>query len=279
MIPVPAFNEQVVREALLNAVSHRDYQLSGSIFIRQYNNRIVIENPGGFPWGITIENILDRQAARNNCIADVFQLCGLVERAGQGMNMIFEQSIREAKPLPDFCGSDTWFTKLTLHGKAFDQRMLAHMKKLSDEQLISITKEDYSLLAAFYHGKGLEHIHASQYDHLAELGIVCHSEHGIELVDSGIMLLLGIGGQTLIDGQSTANQRPISDQLIGANNKKQGILDYIAANGQVTSSHIAQYTGLSRTRVREILQELVTDGIVKKIGNYRYASYSLKNYE
>jgi ATP-dependent DNA helicase RecG len=50
---VPTFNERIAREALLNAVSHRNYQLGGSIFIRQYQNRLVIDSPGGFPGDIT----------------------------------------------------------------------------------------------------------------------------------------------------------------------------------------------------------------------------------
>jgi ATP-dependent DNA helicase RecG len=43
--------------------------MGGSIFIRQYQNRLVIESPGGFPYGITVENILNRQNARNRLIA------------------------------------------------------------------------------------------------------------------------------------------------------------------------------------------------------------------
>lgn len=67
---IPTFNERVVREALLNAVSHRNYQLSGSVFIRQYRNRLVVESPGGFPTGVTLDNILDRQSPRNRRIAE-----------------------------------------------------------------------------------------------------------------------------------------------------------------------------------------------------------------
>ena len=52
--PVPTFNEKVVREAVLNAVAHRDYQLGGSIFVRQYSRKIIVESPGGFPTGIVI---------------------------------------------------------------------------------------------------------------------------------------------------------------------------------------------------------------------------------
>ena len=86
---VPTFNERVVREAILNAVSHRNYQLSGSVFLVQYNDRLVVDSPGGFPSGITIDNILDKQVPRNRLIAEIFALCGFVERAGQGMNLMY----------------------------------------------------------------------------------------------------------------------------------------------------------------------------------------------
>ena len=109
VLDIPTFSERVVREAVLNAVSHRDYQLSGSVFIRQDPRRLVLESPGGFPVGITEHNILDRQLPRNRRIADIFAKCGLVERSGQGMNLMFELSIQESKPTPDFAGTDRLF--------------------------------------------------------------------------------------------------------------------------------------------------------------------------
>ena len=74
---VPTFNERVVREAVLNAVSHRDYRHGGSVFVRQYPRRIEIVSPGGFPPGITPDNILRQQNPRNRRIAEVLGKCGL----------------------------------------------------------------------------------------------------------------------------------------------------------------------------------------------------------
>ena len=54
---------------------------------------------GTFPNGITLDNILNRQSPRNRRIAEILSLCGLVERSGQGMNLIYEISIMEAKEL------------------------------------------------------------------------------------------------------------------------------------------------------------------------------------
>lgn len=122
---ISTFNERVVREAVLNAASHRNYQLGGSVFVRQYRDRLVIESPGGFPNGISLDNILDRQVPRNRRIAEILSLCGLVERSGQGMNLIYELSIKEAKQLPDFSGTDADFVSITLHGLIIDTKMLS----------------------------------------------------------------------------------------------------------------------------------------------------------
>lgn len=106
VLDVPTFNERVVREAVLNAVSHRDYRHAGSVFVRQYPQRIEVVSPGGLPPGITPENILRQQSPRNRCIAEVLGRCGLVERAGQGFDLIFRECIRQSKPLPDFSHTD-----------------------------------------------------------------------------------------------------------------------------------------------------------------------------
>lgn len=96
--------------------------MSGSVFIRQYRDRLLVESPGGFPNGISLDNILDRQVPRNRRIAEILSLCGLVERSGQGMNLIYELSIKEAKQLPDFAGTDADFVSITLHGLGIDTK-------------------------------------------------------------------------------------------------------------------------------------------------------------
>ena len=103
---IPAFNERAFREALLNAVCHRDYRFQGSIFVRQSPTKIEITSPGGFPPGITVDNILFRQLPRNRCLAEAFQKCGLVERSGQGADLLFETAVREGKLPLDYSGTD-----------------------------------------------------------------------------------------------------------------------------------------------------------------------------
>ncbi len=136
---IPTFSERAVREALLNAVSHREYRLPGSIFVRQYAQRIEIVSPGGFPDGVTAENILWVQAPRNRRIAEALARCGLVERAGQGANLMFEQAILQSKSLPDYTGSDKHHVFLTLAGQVRDPLFLKYLEKLGSERLKSFS--------------------------------------------------------------------------------------------------------------------------------------------
>jgi len=172
---IPTFNERVVREALLNAVSHRNYQMNGSVFVRQYRDRLVIESPGGLPAGVTLDNIIDRQAPRNRLIAEILAHCGLVERSGQGMNLIYELSVVEAKALPDFRGTDDYLVRITLNGLVLDERMLLLIKKIANDQLATLTTDDFLVIDALFHEKYLSARLRESAKRLVGLGLVEHS--------------------------------------------------------------------------------------------------------
>lgn len=131
---LPSFAERPVREALLNAVCHRDYLLGSSIFIRHAPTTLIIESPGGLLPQVTVETLLDRQAPRNRRLAEVFQRCGMVERSGQGMNLIFEDAITSAKQLPTPEVSPFQF-KLALHGVVQDPAFLAYLERVGQEKM------------------------------------------------------------------------------------------------------------------------------------------------
>ena len=97
-----------------------DYRLGGSVFVRQFPRRIEIVSPGGFPAGIDEQNLLWEQNPRNRRIAEVLGRCGLVERAGQGFDLIFRACIRQSKPLPDFSRTSSHSVWVTLHGEIQD---------------------------------------------------------------------------------------------------------------------------------------------------------------
>ena len=171
---IPTFNELAIREAILNAVCHRNYQLAGSVFIRQFPDRLSIESPGGLPDGISLENILDRQVPRNRRIAEILALCGLVERSGRGMNIIYETSVKEAKQLPDFTGTDDSYVIITLNGLVLDKKMLSIINKIGNEQLESLSTADFLVINSLFYERPFTNGMKNRLKHLTEMGIVEH---------------------------------------------------------------------------------------------------------
>lgn len=169
---IATFNERATREVLLNAVCHRNYQYCGSIFVVQYPDCLVVKSPGGFLPGISPENILDKQAPRNRRIAEILARCGLVERSGQGMNLIFETSIKEAKALPDFHGTDDNEVCITLHGLVLDKNMLLLINKIGSETLDSFSTQDFLVLNYLYRDEKLPATLKNNTKHLLDLGLI-----------------------------------------------------------------------------------------------------------
>ncbi|WP_311222151.1 MULTISPECIES: ATP-binding protein [unclassified Acidovorax] len=152
---LPTFDEVPVREALLNAVAHRDYRLGGSIFVRQFAKRLEVVSPGGLPPGITPENIIDQQYPRNRRLAEALGRCGLIERSGQGLNLMMESAVRQGKPLPSFAGTAAHEVRLTLEGGVRNPAFVRFMERLGEETLRSFSTLDYLALECLEQGKPL----------------------------------------------------------------------------------------------------------------------------
>lgn len=145
---VLAFNEKACREAVNNAVAHRDYSISGrSIIIHASPKSFAVISPGGFPNEITPENVLSAPPHwRNRLIAEAFDRINLVERSGQGIDNIFEISIRQGKGLPDFNGTNSNTVQINIPAKVKDAEFIKFLEKIINEkQAIFSFDEIYEL--------------------------------------------------------------------------------------------------------------------------------------
>lgn len=102
-VSVPDYPERAFREAVANALIHRDYTRLGTVHIQWYPDRIEISNPGGFPEGVHLGNILvTPPRPRNPLLADAFKRAGIVERTGRGIDIIFAEQLRNGRPAPSY---------------------------------------------------------------------------------------------------------------------------------------------------------------------------------
>ena len=104
-VETPAIPYKVLREAVINALCHRDYSnQGGSIAIAFYDDRVNITSTGFLPQGITIHQLHKDHPSirRNNLIANVFYLCNLIERWGRGTKDMVDLCKQAGNPLPKF---------------------------------------------------------------------------------------------------------------------------------------------------------------------------------
>lgn len=98
---VPAYDEIVVRELLVNALVHRPYTQRGDIFLNLHPDRLEVVNPGLLPLGVTPSNILHTTVRRNDHMARLFHDLKLMEREGSGFDKIYEVLLSQGRPAPE----------------------------------------------------------------------------------------------------------------------------------------------------------------------------------
>jgi ATP-dependent DNA helicase RecG len=254
---VLTFDERVVREAILNAVCHRDYQLGGSVFVRQYPQRLVVDSPGGFPPDITLENILDRQSPRNRRIADIMARCGLVERSGQGMNLMFELSIKQAKALPDFRGTDRMHVTLTLDGLVQDPKLLTMMERIGQETQQSFATEDFLVVNHVHRDQPIPERLRDRIPHLLDLGVIERIARRRFILGRRFYAALGKKGVfTRVHGLERETNKELLLKHIREN----------AASGSKMDEFYQVLPGLTRSNIQVLLRELRDSGKIHVIG-------------
>lgn len=134
MFDIPFFNEEVIREVINNAFAHRDYRLASEIVIKQYPTKLSVISPGGFPIGVTLENILSVSSTpRNRLLADVLAATGIVERSGQGMDVIFRLTLSEGKQTPDYSKTNDYQVTAILSATVKDPGFALFIKSIQQE--------------------------------------------------------------------------------------------------------------------------------------------------
>ena len=262
---IPTFNEDAVREALLNAISHRDYRLGSSIFIRQYPRKLEIISPGGFPAGINETNILNRQYPRNRRIAEAFERCGLVERSGQGVDRMFEAAIKESKPKPDFSQSDAYQVVLVLRGEVKNPGFLRIIEAIGEIQLQQLTTMDLLVLDRIFAAAPLSPEFRESARKLVEIGIAEAVGQG-----RGQRFLLARKFYKLLDQPAAYTRKKGLDR----ETNKALLLKHITDNqreGSPLSDLMAVLPGHSKNQVQRLLRDLKKENQIYVIGKTRAA--------
>lgn len=128
-----------VREAITNAVCHRDYTSSGNVQVRIFDNSLVVSNPGGLPSGLSVENLKGPHESmpRNKLVADTFFLIKYIEQFGTGTRRMIKDCRDASIPDPEFESGGDSFRVVFRKAVPLEQRLTG--LKMNDRQLAGLT--------------------------------------------------------------------------------------------------------------------------------------------
>lgn len=130
---IPQFPIEAVREAVLNALTHRDYTDPGEVLVRHSADELAITSPGGFIAGISPENILRHEPkARNRTLANAFVKLRLVESSGIGRRRIYRSALEFGKRRPLYTATGETVT-LRIFNRGANPRLARMVSELSAE--------------------------------------------------------------------------------------------------------------------------------------------------
>ena len=269
------FPEKVFQEALLNALSHRDYQSQGAVYVKHYPDKIVIENPGAFLDGITENNIITHPSVpRNKLIAETLQHLKYVQRTGQGVDIIFREMISSGKPFPEYKSyndavsltiysaiDDIDFVKFIANeenelNRSFSLSELMILRYLKDNRKITMSEAESLIQEARDQAQ-------NACNNLKRYGL-------IELSGNEYMLTAKIYDELKNSVDYT------KDKAIQYIKAREMILEYIRDRGFINNELVRELCGFSQKQARIILQRMRKENLIELSEKGRYAKYIIK---
>ena len=151
-VGIPDYSEKAFREAVANALIHRDYTRLNAVYIQWRKDRLEISSPGGLPEGVSMETLLvTAPHPRNPKLADAFKRAGYVERTARGIDTIFFEQLRNGRAVPSYDRTTSTDVVLVLSGGSPD---LPFVRMVTEEGLAgrSLDLDDLLILRAWWDG-------------------------------------------------------------------------------------------------------------------------------
>jgi ATP-dependent DNA helicase RecG len=265
---LPRLPQVVLREAVANALAHRSYEMQGTstrIEIRPHAVRIV--SPGDLPEPVTVENIRETQAARNYRVITVLRRFGLAEDAGRGVDVMVDSMVQEMLDPPVFEDSGHSVTVTLPIRSVVTPTERAWVREVETRGLIE--PPDRILLVHAARGERLTNGRVRELVHL-DAGEARRSLQ--RLRDAGFLVQHGTrGGAGYTLNESLA---PPAGLRLTRDALKDVIVQLADADGPpLTNARVRERTGLDRVEALRLLDELVSEGLLERVGTRRGTRY------
>ena len=273
-VGVPDYPERAFREGVANALIHRDYARLGAVHVQWHDDRIEISNPGGFPEGVRLDNLLvTSPRPRNPLLADAFKRAGVVERTARGIDTMFQDCLHNGLPAPDYSRSGATDVVVILRGARPDldwvRLVIEEGRKGGELRLDDLL---VLRLAADSPEMDLSRVCAvTQSDAKAATAVIAR------LADRGLIGKQSRSNTFTLSAAARRRLRLPQPDLRrvrrGLGDLEQAILRIIDVHGRVTRGQISAQQRLGTDQAKRVLAAMVARGFLVRRGEGRGAYY------
>lgn len=275
---IPDFSPAAYREGVLNALIHRDYTLPSRISVCFDDEGYTITSPGGFMRGITLDNLLTVEPRyRNPRLANAMSQIGLVERAGRGIDLIFEDSIVCGREWPDYSDSTDDSVCLIQRRRPMDvefYRMIKRLKKIRGAS----TMVTLMILSALQMHGVLSKTELAEKTHYKPELIAFHlgrlEEEGfVERLGSkrsGFMISRSVYAGRQTSGRGPRREPNLKEPVSSA---EETLLDAAFRKGPLARRDAMSLLNISDKQAYGLLSRLCERGLLEAVGNRKARRY------
>lgn len=279
-MPAPDFDKRALREAIVNAFSHRDYSKMGRVRVAITDEGLTVANPGGFIEGVTIQNLLTAEPhGRNQLLADALKRVGLAEKTGRGIDRIFEGSLIYGRALPDYSATTSATVSLFIPRCKPDVQL---SKMIAEEQNRLGRPMPINTLLVLNKLKDMPKSDVSQLSETLSLSETMIKTVLDKAVENGLVEAYGGGrGRNYILSHSLFNDKTKSIEYVRRQDIYEARYTEMILNMAKQSDFICRADVINLLHVKDskaygLLKKLVEDGYLEPINKGRYAKYRLK---
>lgn len=275
-LEIPTISWEVAREAVLNAVAHRDYFPRQGIVVALRRNQVEITSPGGFLGGISPANVLRHPPIhRNELLARSLQQLGFANRVGLGVDRIFEGLLRAGSRPPTYMADEASVSvSLPLGGSDEFAAWIVEHERESEP----LSLDDLIVLRQLMDAGSIDRWSASEHLQMNETDAANHLS---AMRQRELIVARGRGRAT-----SYGLPQPLSERLRGrgitdadhpleAEGVRLKIIELLKERGRLTNAEIRDFSGYSREQVLAIEKALEHEGLIELRGYGRGAYIAL----
>lgn len=278
-VPVPKLDIGAFREAVANALVHRDYHRLGAVHVRLDDQGLTVSNPGGLVDGVTLDNLLTTEPRpRNPMLADAMKRIGIVERSGRGVDKIYRGMLRFGRSEPDYSRTGDSSVVLQLATTEADEVFLQLVVEQENKRGSQLPIDSLIALAALRGQKRLgadelaQHIHRDPVqarrtlEQLVEAGLV--EAHGNTRTRSYTLSAEVYRAK----GERVAYTRQAGFSGL---QHEQMVLGHVRHHGRIQRNEVIELCRLSPNQAANLLKRLKAEGKLVQHGGRRWAYYTL----